>query len=169
MGLTAAQITEALGFAEDGSPKYIYDLLEDLVERQTEDVQIPDAATYTVLATNSGKVHFFPDFTASCTATLPAAASGLRYTFVYKGAAADAQNFLIDTGPTANFFIGGVLWVDEDSTGDNAAAVFSDGVDDDVLTIVTPSGGTRVSVYCDGTNWFITEGLIHSATTPTFG
>lgn len=169
MTLTAAQITTALGYAGDGSPKYMFDLIEHLMERLTEVVNIPDAATYTVLAENSGKVHFFPDFTASCTATLPAAAEGLRYRFVYKGAAADAQNFLIDTGPTTNFYIGGVLWLDADDVDNNVAAVFSDGTDDDLLTIVTPSGGTVVELYCDGTNWFFVSGIVVSASTPTFG
>ena len=30
-------------------------------------VSIPDAATYTVLADNSGIMHYFPDFTSTCT------------------------------------------------------------------------------------------------------
>ncbi len=42
-------------------------------------VTITDAATYAVLAADSGKVHIFPNLTASCTATLPTAAAGLEY------------------------------------------------------------------------------------------
>ena len=35
-------------------------------------VKVPDAATYTVLAADSGKIHSMPDLTADCTITLPA-------------------------------------------------------------------------------------------------
>ena len=40
-------------------------------------VNVPDAATYTVLAADSGKVHIMPDLTASCTITLPTEKAGL--------------------------------------------------------------------------------------------
>ena len=41
-------------------------------------VKVTDAATYTVLAANSGKTHMMPDLTADCVLTLPTAADGLR-------------------------------------------------------------------------------------------
>src|SRR6188474_3071194 len=77
-------------------------------------VVVTDAATYAVLAANTGKLHVCPNFTASCTITLPAAAAGLRYEFWYGGAAADAADWIIV--PTAGFFIGGVVF--EDSGAD---------------------------------------------------
>ena len=46
-------------------------------------VKITDAASYAVLAANSGKTHIFPNLTSSCTATLPTAAAGLEFTFQY--------------------------------------------------------------------------------------
>jgi hypothetical protein len=166
--LTAAEITTKLALIKRTVAQSLYDLIYDHFTRLNTPVTITDATTYTVLATDSGRVHLVPDFTASCTATLPTAAAGLRYRFVFKGGAADAQNFLIDTGPTTNFFIGGVQWLDNDSATDNVAGVFSDGSDDDVLTMVTPDAGTIVEVYCDGTNWIV-WGFVVSATTPTFG
>lgn len=131
-------------------------------------VKVTDAATYTVLAANSGKLHILPNLTASCTLTLPAAADGLRYTFVYGGVAADAQNAIIDTGSDTNYFVGGLAFLDHDSTDAEVAPVFPDGNSNSIMTIVTPSAGTRVSVLCDGTLWYITEGMVVSASTPTF-
>ena len=44
-------------------------------------VAIPDAATYTVLASNSGLVHYVPDLTATCTITPPTPKAGLWFDF----------------------------------------------------------------------------------------
>jgi hypothetical protein len=126
-------------------------------------VVITDVTSYTVLATNSGRVHTFPDFGSSCTATLPAAAAGLEYEFWYVGVAADAQNFILTT-QSGEFFTGGV--VHADAQADATTAVFADGAADDVFTLVTPSGGTNFKVISDGTTWFIT-GTVVSTTVCT--
>jgi hypothetical protein len=128
----------------------------------TGPVAVTDAATYAVLAADSGRVHVLPDLTATCTITLPAAAAGLNYEFWYGGAAADAQNWIIV--PTAGYFIGGVVFHDQD--GDLSSSVFSDGNSNDVFTVVTPEVGTVIKVWCDGTNWYL-NGSVHSATVPT--
>ena len=73
------------------------------IAAQSPIVNVTDAATYTVLAANSGKTHVMPNFTASCTLTLPTAASGLEYVFISKAVAADAQNWVFDTGSAAAF------------------------------------------------------------------
>ena len=125
-------------------------------------VVVTDAATYTVLAADSGKLHVVPDLTQTCTMTLPAAAAGLRYEFWYAGAAADASDWVITT--TAGYFIGGV--VHQDLDGDTDAPVYSDGNSNDVFTVKVPDAGTRVTVVSDGTNWYIT-GNVASATVPT--
>lgn len=124
-------------------------------------VAIADAATYAVLAANTGKLHAVPDVTASITVTLPAAAAGLKYKFIYSGAAADAQNHIFV--PTAGYYIGGVSFLDTDT--DVIAAVFSDGNSNDVFTVVTP-GNYELNFHCDGTNWYV-NGYVNSATIPT--
>lgn len=124
-------------------------------------VAISDAASYAVLVANSGKLHVVPDVTADITVTLPAAASGLTYEFIYGGAAADAQNHIFV--PTAGFFIGGVTF--HDTGADATTAVYSDGNSNDVFTIVTPSVYT-VKFVSNGTNWYV-HGDITSATVCT--
>lgn len=132
-------------------------------------VSVADAATYTVLAANSGKPHMLPDFTASCTLDLPTPASGLEYEFYYKGVAADAQNWVIDTGSDTNFYLGGLVHLDTDANdaGDEVVAIAGDGNSNSKLTVVTPNVGTRVKVICDGTNWIL-SGYVVSATVPSF-
>jgi len=127
-------------------------------------VAIPDATTYTVLATDSGKTHVLPNLTANCTISLPTAAAGLEYEFVGKAVAADAQNWIIAAGVP---YIGAVVFLDTDDPADTVAAVYPNGSSNDNFTVVTPGGGTRVKVTCDGTNWII-NGVIVSATVPTF-
>jgi hypothetical protein len=124
-------------------------------------VAIADAATYAVLAADSGKLHAVPDVTASITITLPAAAAGLIYEFMYSGAAADAQNHIFV--PTAGFYIGNVTF--HDSQADATTAVFSDGNSNDVFTIVTPAAYT-LKFVSDGTNWYL-SGHVQSATVCT--
>lgn len=133
-------------------------------------VSITDAATYTALAANSGKTHVIPDLTADITIDLPAAASGLEYTFIGKGVAADGQNWIFDTTSATNYYLGGLAFADTDA-GDTAdeihAGVYPDGNSNDIMTIVTPGAGTRIHMICDGTNWIV-NGQVFSATVPTF-
>lgn len=132
-------------------------------------VAVSDAATYTVLAKNSGKVHLIPDLTADCTITLPSAANGLAYKFIYTGAAADAQDWIINTAATTSLYKGGLVHADHDanSAGDEIVPVFADASNDDTMTILTPSAGTVVEIVSDGTHWYVT-GTVVSATAPTF-
>lgn len=129
-------------------------------------VSIPDAATYTVLADNAGLVHYFPNFTSTCTATLPSPKAGMWFEFAYSGVAADAQNFVITTGSDTNYFIGGVQFIDNDT--DVVAPVQPDGNSNSKLTIVTPDVGTRIRIEsANGTTWNL-SGFVGSATVPTF-
>jgi hypothetical protein len=133
-------------------------------------VNVTDAATYAVLAADSGKIHIMPDFTSSCTLTLPTASAGLEYIFIGKAVAADAQNWIIKSPSATNYFIGGVSFADTDAgagADEIHAGIWSNGSSNDFLTVVTPGAGTRVHVICDGTNWIV-NGQVFSATVPAF-
>ena len=134
-------------------------------------VSIAAATTaYTVLADSSGLTHYIADLTGSCTFTLPTPKAGLWFEFVYSGGAADAQNWIIDTGSDTNFFVGGVSFLDTDA-GDAAdevhLGVYSDGNSNSKLTVVVPAAGTRVKVEStNGTTWHV-SGIVIAATVPT--
>lgn len=129
-------------------------------------VSIADATTYTVLADNSGLVHYVPNLTSTCTITLPSPKAGLWFEFAYSGVAADAQNWVITTGSDTNYFDGGVQFIDNDT--DVVAPVQPDGNSNSKLTVVTPDVGTRVRVESrNGTLWTL-SGHVGSATVPTF-
>lgn len=133
-------------------------------------VNVTNAATYTVLAADSGKIHIMPDFTSSCTLTLPTAAAGLEFTFIGKAVAADAQNWIIKSPSATNYFIGGVSFADTDAgagADEIHAGIWSNGSTNDFLTVVTPGAGTYIYVICDGTNWIV-NGQVSSATVPAF-
>lgn len=133
-------------------------------------VNVTDAASYSVLAADSGKIHIVPDLTATCTMSLPAVSAGLEYTFISKAVAADAQDWKIKSASATNFFLGGVSFADTDA-GSGAdeihAGIWSNGSSNDFLNIVTPGAGTRIHVVCDGTNWIV-NGSVFSATVPAF-
>lgn len=119
-------------------------------------VTIPDAATYTVKAQDSGLTHWIPDLTADITITLPAPKAGLKFKFAYAGAAADAQDWLIVAA--GSYFKGGGVYVDTDAgdAADEVFPVFSDGNSNDNLTVLTPQAGTWVEVECgDDEAWYV--------------
>lgn len=130
-------------------------------------VNVPDAANYSVLAADSGKIHLMPDFTASCTLTLPTAATGLEYEFISKAVAADAQNWIF-TSP-APFLKGGIVFLDQDAgaAADEVVSQYPNGSSHVTLTVTTPAGGTRLKFICDGTNWFV-SGTVVSNSAPAF-
>jgi hypothetical protein len=128
----------------------------------TAPVVVTDAASYTVLAANSGVLHVVPDVSQATTMTLPAPVAGMKYEFIYGGAAADASNHIF-VPQTGDFFIGGVTF--HDAQADATTSVWSDGNSNDVFTIVTP-GTYRVMFVSDGTNWYVT-GEITGATVCT--
>lgn len=128
-------------------------------------VVVTDGTTYTVLAANSGRTHVMPNLTADCAVALPTAAAGLEYTFVYGGVAADAQDWNISTGSDTNFYLGGLLEVNE--TGPAASAANPDGNSNSIVNVLTPDVGTRIYLECDGTNWYL-SGTVASASAPTF-
>jgi hypothetical protein len=132
-------------------------------------VEVTDAATYTVLADDSGSTIVLPNLTASITMTLPRAVAGLEYTFMYGGAAADAQNWIINTGAATELYAGGVVHLDSDAQdlADEVVPVFADFVNDDTLTVTTPTAGTSIHVISDGTSWYV-NGTVVSATAPAF-
>ena len=94
--------------------------------------------------------------------SLPTAADGLFYRFVYVGGAADAQDFQISTGSDTNFFIGGTIQHDIGATNDNIAT-HPNLSSNSRINILTPDAGTYFECYCDGTNWFY-SGYVNSAT-----
>jgi len=132
-------------------------------------ITVTDAATYTVLAYNAGKLHMVPDLTATCTITLPAAAKGLNYEFMYIGAAADAQNWVIQAAAATGVMKGGTVHLDADAgaAGDEVVPVYSNGSTNYILTVTTPEVGTSVKVVSDGTYWYV-NGTVVSATAPAF-
>lgn len=124
-------------------------------------VSIADGTTYTVLAANSGKLHAIPDLTATCTISLPTASAGLDYTFVSKGVAADAQNWVFDTGSDTNFYLGGITELD--TSADTVVLEVPDGDSNSIMTVVTPAPGSTIRISCDGTNWIL-SGVVQSDT-----
>lgn len=132
-------------------------------------IVVPDAATYTLLAKDSGKTHVMPDLTADCVITMPTPAEGLNYRFIYGGAAADAHDWQFDTGADANYFVGGVAHLDADagSAGDEVVPVYSDGDSNSIFNALVPEVGTALEFHCDGTLWYL-NGQVVGATVPTF-
>lgn len=132
-------------------------------------VSVADGTTYSFEKKNSGKVHLIPDLTADCTFTLPAAENGLAYKLMYVGAAADAQDWIINTAATTSLYKGGLVHQDTDagSAGDEIVPVAADATNDDTMTILVPDVGTLIELVSDGTHWYV-SGRVVGATAPTF-
>lgn len=145
--------------------------INNLADPGTNFIEVTNATGYTVLAANSGKIHYLPDFTAACTIDLPVPTAGLEFDFVYVGNALDAHGFILDAQSDTNFFKGGVLHLDADAqeAADELVAVYPDGDSNSKLTATSVGAGTRVKVKSlDGTTWTIIDGRVCGNTAPTF-
>jgi len=134
-------------------------------------IDIGDATNYTFLAANSGHAHIIPDLPADSVFTMPAEAVGLHYKLVYGGAAADAQDWSIDTGADANYFAGGLTQFDKSIATNSVVVYYSDGNSNSKIGVLTPEAGTVVEMWCvDGTTWYVSGYVVSSTTTGvTFG
>ena len=126
-------------------------------------IAVTDAGTYSILAANSGKLHYIPNLTADCVLSLPTVASGLNYEFVYGGAAEDAQDWTFDTGADANYFIGGCTDFDDDDG--TLGVVYANGSSNSKVKIDTPNAGTLVKLWCDGTHWILCGQIVSGTDT----
>ena len=128
--------------------------------------KLPDADV-TLSANDSGKAIIVVDNSADRTITLPAEELGLNFEFWYGGTDADGHDMIIDSGSNSNYFIGGVVHLDSDASGDNVALVESDANSNSKLQINLPAAGTMVRFICDGTVWYV-NGQVVSTAAPTF-
>lgn len=147
----------------DGGTTWVSENQISALALATSFISVTDTDAYTVDAANSGKTHVVPDLTADCVFSLPTAAAGLHYRFVYGGNAADAHDWQFDTGSDTNFYIGGLVQHDPDDAGDDTVVYHPDGDSNSKANVLTPDSGTVVELYCDGTNWLL-SGTVISAT-----
>ena len=117
-----------------------------------------------LLASDSGSVILVPDLDADHHFVLPSVAPGLSFEFWYTGTAADASDWEIKTQSSSEYFMGGLVFHDTDSTDTNAV-VDSDNDSNSHLKILTPIGGTRVCLLSDGALWYVTGAVISATDT----
>lgn len=128
-------------------------------------VALADADVTLTNATHSGRVLVVPDGGQDNTYSLPTPVAGACFTFVYGGAAADATDFIIDSGSDTNYFIGNVAFNDTDDGA--ASVVFADGNSNSKLQVNVPGSAVVNVMAKDGTNWYV-WGSVTGATAPAF-
>ena len=131
---------------------------------QVTPVELADGDITITKLTHGGRINFVPDGGQDNTYTLPAPEAGVSYRFVYGGAAADATDAIFVTPGNANFYIGGVTFLDTDN---EISAVFSDGNSNSSLQINVPAGFDVTFIGVDSTNYRV-MGSVTSATAPPF-
>ena len=127
-------------------------------------VSLADSSVTLTNATHSGRVLLVPDGGQDNTYTLPAPIAGSVFRFVYAGGAADATDAIIVTPSNANFYIGGVTFLDTDN---EVSAVFSDGNSNSSIQLNVPAGFDVTIIGLNTTNYQIL-GTVTSATAPAF-
>ena len=128
-------------------------------------VSLADGNASLTAAVNAGRINIVPNGTQDNTYTLPTPVAGLMFTFVYGGGAADATDFIINTGSNTNYFIGGVAFNDTDDGA--ASVVFSDGNSNSKLQVNVPAAAQINVLAINGTNWQV-WGSVTGATAPAF-
>lgn len=107
-------------------------------------------ATNVITAAESGKTFFLSSAT-EFVSTLPAAAAGLRYTFVV-AAAPSGASYTVVTDSSANIIKGAVYSADLNAASDGD--IETSGCDTISFVDAKAVAGDTVEVICDGTNWF---------------
>lgn len=108
--------------------------------------------TNEITAAETGSVFFLNNATGFVS-TLPAAALGLRYTFIVTTAVTTTAGHTIVCPAAATLFKGIVLTNDVNSGTD---ADFGTSGEATVTFVINKTvAGDRVDVVCDGTNWFV--------------
>jgi len=131
---------------------------------QVTPVSVADGDASITAAANGGRVNLVPDPTQDNTYTLPTPAAGVAYRFVFAGAAAASFDAIFDTGADANFYIGGVTFLDTDN---EVSVVGSDGDSNSIFQINVPAAFDVTFLGLDSTNYQI-FGTVTSATAPAF-
>lgn len=132
---------------------------------QVTPVSLADGDATLTGAVNGGRVNLVPNGTQDNTYTLPAPEAGLYFSFVYAGGAADATDFILDTGSDTNFFVGGVAFHDTDDGA--VSLVFSDGNSNSILQVNVPAAAQIHVLGLDDTNYQV-WGTVVGATAPAF-
>ena len=128
-------------------------------------------ATGAISANDSGIPHLVgpaaAGLAAEATFTLPTAADGLYYKFIYAGGGEDDVDFIISTGSDTNFFIGGISHNDSNTDDTNGVpdVITSNNSSNSKLTVKVPQTPTRIDVFCDATNWFVSGSIITTNST----
>ena len=129
------------------------------------DQVITDAASVTLTAAMSGKILTIANLAQNTTIDLPVEADGLNFEFWYVGGSVETHDHIIDAEANANFYIGGLQFIDSDDN--SISSVYSNGSTNSKLTLSNLEAGTSIKITCDGTNWYIT-GTVYSDTAPVF-
>lgn len=102
---------------------------------------------------------------ADTVVTLPTAAVGLQFEFIYVGGAVDVHDLQINTGSDTNNFIGSVGIIDS-NTPNAKKPIYGDNSSNSKANFLTPDAGTRLGCVCDGTDWFLFGVLFAKEGTP---
>ena len=101
--------------------------------------------TYTVLASDSGKVFMLNSAAGEFTVTLPTIEAGLFYKFIATDTTADV---VIASGQA-----GSIDLVGKDSEADLGPSTAGSAVAN-ILMEAAAHEGTYINLYCDGTGWY---------------
>lgn len=122
-------------------------------------VKAVTSAGATLVSSDSGKLITVDTSGGNTTITLPAAEVGLTFDIMLWKTAA-AKNLLINSPAAAAFYKGGLSWHDPNDADAQVSFTASDGTSEYQLDLDDPDIGTRVTVVCDGTVWYISGTLV---------
>ena len=127
-------------------------------------VVLADGDITIVNTTHGGRINIVPDGGQDNTYTLPAPEAGVAYRFVYGGGATDGTDAIFITPGNANFYKGGVTFLDSDN---EISSVFSNGSSNSSFKINLPQAFDVTFIGLDSTNYQV-FGNVTSTTAPAF-
>ena len=159
-----AELDAYFNTGDQPSESNFQDLIDTILPTPTI---LPDAASTSLTkATYQGRTLVVPDVSQHSTYTmLQPAAAGEYYKFINGGAAVDASDHIFTM--TTALLKGGVQWINNTDTVDNAEAVYADASDDVTLTLNTP-GAYEMNFLAYSTTVVYVWGWIGTDNAPVF-
>tara|TARA_R100001594_G_C3882765_1_gene226387 strand:+ start:112 stop:561 length:450 start_codon:yes stop_codon:yes gene_type:complete len=111
------------------------------------------SADTTLTDADSGKLIAVDNSAANVTITLPTPVAGHTFTIILSKTAA-AKNLLVNAASSANYYKGGLLYLDSDDTDAQTYTSSPNGTSEYRVDMDDPAIGSNFTIVSDGTYWY---------------
>ena len=130
-------------------------------------VKAVTTGTTALVEADTGKLINVDNSGGNVTLTLPTPVAGQTFTILLTATGTD-KNLILNAAASANFYKGGLVWLDTDDTGTHLFSSAPNGSSEYQLDIDDPELGSTITAITDGTYWYLQGTIMDPANAPTW-